>query len=243
MMPELILAGGGDAEDSRPLDEVLARRVPTGGALLYLPIALDPREHSYTSCHEWLRSVFAPLGLDNIVMWADISGKGDADLDAFVGVYIGGGNTFTLLHALRVARFLTPLRRFLAHGGIVYGGSAGAIILGKDIMTAADADPNEVGLRDSSGLDLLDGYSVWCHYQPGDDGRIADYIRRHTSPVIALSERAGIYIRGRRAQGAGRLATGPATARSGWRRRPARRRSGRPLACQTRQSRPRSHQR
>jgi len=194
MMPELILAGGGHAEDSRPLDEVLARRVPPGGALLYLPIALDPREHPYTSCHEWIRSVFAPLGLDNIVMWADVAGKGD-DLDAFAGVYIGGGNTFTLLHGLRVARFLAPLRRFLARGGIVYGGSAGAIILGKDIMTAADADPNDVGLCDTSGLDLLGGCSVWCHYQPGDDGRIADYIRQHASPVIALSERAGIYIR------------------------------------------------
>ncbi len=194
-MRQLILSGGGGEQDSRPLDEAFARQMPASRPLLYLPIALDPREHAYAACHRWIRSVFAPLGRDDIVMWDDVAGKGATDLDAFAGIYIGGGNAFKLLHDLREARLLDPLRRFALGGGLVYGGSAGAILLGKDITTAAHADPNEVGLRDTTGLDLLDGYSVWPHYRQDDDDCIAAHVERYGLPVIALSERSGLYVR------------------------------------------------
>ncbi len=132
-MRQIIVAGGGNAEDSRPLDETCVRLLSADGPLLYLPIAMNPRERSYESCLDWLRSVFSPLGLHNIVMWTDLADKADAALQPFVGVYIGGGNTFKLLHSLKHTGFMNVLRRFIERGGIVYGGSAGAIILGRDI--------------------------------------------------------------------------------------------------------------
>jgi dipeptidase E len=101
---------------------------------------------------------------------------------------------------------MAVLRRFIERGGIVYGGSAGAIILGRDIMTAAHLDVNEVGLQDTAGLDLLNGYSVWCHYQPTDDARIHAYIARSTFPLIALSEQAGVLVEDGRVVA---LGTGP----------------------------------
>jgi dipeptidase E len=97
-----------------------------------------------------------------------------------------------LLHALKSTGFIGVLRRFSGRGGIVYGGSAGAIILGRNIMTAAHSDVNAVGLQDTAGLDLFNGYSVRCHYQPADDARIQAYIERSTFPIIALSEQAGV---------------------------------------------------
>ena len=62
----------------------------------------------------------------------------------------------------------TPSASFALRGGVVYGGSAGAIVLGANISTCAHMDHNDVGITDMHGLDLLDGHAVWCHYQAAD---------------------------------------------------------------------------
>jgi dipeptidase E len=173
---------------------MFARHIPAHRPLLYLPIAMNPQVRPCEACLAWLRSVFVPLGVDNIAMWTDVAGKADVELASYAGVYIGGGNTFKLLHLLKSTGFAAPLGRFIERGGIVYGGSAGAIILGRDIMTAAHLDANDVGLQDTTGLDLLRGYAVWCHYRPSDDDSIAAYIAQSAFPFIALSERAGVWM-------------------------------------------------
>ena len=187
-MPRLLLSGGGSAEDSHLLDQLLVQ-LTAKGRMLYVPIALDPHHIPYASCYEWIRSVFTPLGLDRITMWSDLSAKTEADLNPFSALYIGGGNTYKLLRDLKQARFDQAIRLFLQHGGVVYGGSAGAIVCGRDISTASLLDRNEVGLEDTTGLDVLQGASVWCHYQPTDDQRIHSATERLQHPTIALSEK------------------------------------------------------
>ncbi len=194
-MRHVIVAGGGNAEDSAPADDVFARSIHTHQSILYLPIALDPHRHPYATCLAWLRSVFGPRGLHNISMWSDITGKTDEDVAPYAAVYIGGGNTFTLLHMFQSTGFLHVLRRFIERGGIVYGGSAGAIMLGRDIRTAAHMDPNDVRVTDSAGLNVLSGHAIWCHYQPADDMHIRAYVGQCGFPVIALSERAAVSAR------------------------------------------------
>ena len=44
------------------------------------------------------------------------------------------------------------------------------------------------------GLDMLQGTSVWCHYQPTDDHHILRTSERLQHPIIALSERTGVYV-------------------------------------------------
>jgi len=46
----LMLAGGGDAQDSRPLDEVFAAWIGPRGRMLYLPVALEGSGRSYDAC-------------------------------------------------------------------------------------------------------------------------------------------------------------------------------------------------
>jgi dipeptidase E len=114
------------------------------------------------------------------------------ELNNFNGIYIGGGNTFRLLHLLRSSGFDTALINFVEHGGAIYGGSAGAILLGRDIMSCAHMDTNDVGLRDTTGLDLVNGYAIWCHYQLEDDTRIFSLAKKYNIAVLALSERSGV---------------------------------------------------
>jgi dipeptidase E len=118
-------------------------------------------------------------------------------------VYLGGGNTFGLLAQLRRSGFEAGLVCFARQGGAIYGGSAGAIVLGRDIRTCAHLDRNDVGLTETHGLDLAAGHAVWCHYQPDDDARIVEYARECGFPVLAISERAGIAVQAGRLVSAG----------------------------------------
>jgi dipeptidase E len=190
---KLALGGGGGAADSLLLDEVFAAWIGAQGRLLYLPCALRgirPLE----SCLEWITATFTPLGITRITMWTDLHGHQAGELDHFDAVYMGGGNTFALLAELRKSGFDNHLKEFARHGKAIYGGSAGAAVLGWDIRTVKYLDRNEVGLVEMQGLDLTQGYAIWVHYQPQDDNLIETYVRQYGQPVIALSERAGIVI-------------------------------------------------
>lgn len=89
-------------------------------------------------------------------------------------------------------------------GRPIYGGSAGAILLGRDIDTARHADPDDAGLVDTSGLDLAMGYAIWCHYAHADAAHVRAYVRETGNGVIALPERSGLVRRGDSIRVAGR---------------------------------------
>jgi dipeptidase E len=201
--PRLILAGGGAAPDSHPLDALFAGWIGPGGRLLYLPVATG-NPAGYRDDLVWVSAVFRPLGVGAIEMWTDLARREAGHLTNFDGIYIGGGNTFHLLDLLRRTGFDRLLRDFIAGGGAVYGGSAGAIILGRDIGPAAHIDPNTAGVRNTHGLDLLGGYAVWCHYAAdADESRIRAYVAATGFPVLALTERAGLRVEGARIYAAG----------------------------------------
>jgi dipeptidase E len=195
MQPQrkIALGGGGGASDSRLLDEVFAAWIRPHGKLLYWPIALRGIR-SFESCWEWITVSFASLYVTDITMWTDLSEHQVGELDTFDAVYIGGGNTFALLAELRKSGFENHLSEYVRSGRAIYGGSAGAAVLGRDIRTVNYLDRNEVGLVETKGLDLAEGHAIWVHYQPQDDSLIDAYVRQYQQPVIALSERSGIVI-------------------------------------------------
>jgi len=190
---KVALGGGGGVSDSRLLDEVFAAWIGSQGRLLYLPCALRGIR-SFESCLEWITATFAPLKITEITMWTDLSEHQVSELDQFDAVYIGGGNTFALMAELRKSGFEHHLREYVRRNKAVYGGSAGAAVLGRDIRTVSYLDCNEVGLLETKGLDLAMGHAIWVHYQPQDDSLIDAFVRQYQQPVIALSERSGLVI-------------------------------------------------
>ena len=190
---KVALSGGGGAVDSRLLDEVFASWIGSQGRLLYLPCALRGIR-LFESCFEWIKVTFASFNLTDITMWTDLSEHQAGELDQFDAVYIGGGNTFSLLAELRKSGFDNHLREYVRCGKAVYGGSAGAAVLGRDIQTVNYLDRNEVGLVETRGLDLANGHAIWVHYQPQDDSLIDAYVRQYQQSVIALSERSGVVM-------------------------------------------------
>lgn len=187
---ELLLAGGGDADDSWPLDERLVKQIGGSATMGYIPVAMPPKK--YPDCEEWITSVFDQHGLANIEMWTSLT-EVDADNVADVSaVYIGGGNTYRLLDKLRTTKTDLLLREFVSDGGLLYGGSAGAIICGETIETTPDE--NRVGLTDYTGLGLLPDIDVWCHYEDNDTEDVHEYATTSGQTVIALPERSGVSV-------------------------------------------------
>ncbi len=113
----IIVAGGGSAAESRPLDETFAQWVGINGRLLYLPVAMHGINRSYHENLAWLESVFMPHGVVNITMCTELDHCLARELNFYNAIYIGGGNTFHLLHLLRSTDFDKALLHFARTGG------------------------------------------------------------------------------------------------------------------------------
>ncbi|MGM0840111.1 MAG: Type 1 glutamine amidotransferase-like domain-containing protein [Bacillota bacterium] len=190
-MVNLFLSGGGDKEQTEILDKEFVSVIDLNKPLLYIPIAMQG-EIPYEDCYKWIHSVFYPLGINEIEMWTDLEAKSPEDLRKFSSIYIGGGNTFYLLNTLRATGFDEILKEYIDKKGIVYGGSAGAIIFGRDSLTASHMDPNHTNLKTFEGFNYIDNYSVWCHYETSHDDLIKQYVDKHGISVIALPDETGI---------------------------------------------------
>ena len=119
--------------------------------------------------------------------------KNAPNLENYKAVFIGGGNTFKLLKEIKESNFDCTLKEYFNNGGFVYGGSAGTIIFGKIIKTSSHADKNFVNLKDLNGLNLLNGYDVWCHYNEMKD---KSEILKLDLQTIVLYEESGIIFDG-----------------------------------------------
>ena len=88
---------------------------------------------------------------------------------------------------------VSVLKLFVKNGGNIYGGSSGAIIMGKNIETwGGEAN----GYTDYGGLNLVGGWSIFCHYCEENISRLKLYLKKYKLPTIALPENSGfIYDR------------------------------------------------
>jgi dipeptidase E len=184
---KIAFGGGGEAHDEQEVLQTFARWVGTG-RVLYVPIAMDP---PYDPLVAWAVEALGSVGIDDIAT-ASSPDELVEELASCNGVFIGGGNVYSLLHRLRANGADGRLRAFVETGHPVYGGSAGAIILGRDIDTARYADRNDVALVDTTGLDLALGYALWCHYVTRNDALIHDYVSKTGNAVLAIPERGGL---------------------------------------------------
>lgn len=193
MKGHIFLSGGGDREDTVALDQKFFDLMPDGSEILYIPIALNREAAGFTACYDWFSGcVNMHRGQRKIDVTMILMEDEIPDLNQFEAIYIGGGDTFKLLDYVMRKGLGTKLPEYIESGRIVYGGSAGAIILGKTINTVKEE--NEHNFNYSDGLNLLGGLSVHCHYEPKLDEKIKNAATEVGTPVIVMPENAGIAI-------------------------------------------------
>ena len=199
-MVNVLLSGGGTKTDIR-LVKLVVSLIPKKGRLLYIPVAMPSTSYSFGQCYDRITTTFKRYGLQRVDMWTDLRDRKYEDLAKYSAVFIGGGNTFHLLNLMRKTRFDRLLIRYIKDDKPVYGGSAGAILLGRDIGTAyfgGDADKNEVGIKNLKGLNFANGYSLSCHHNKKSyDKDVIKYSTRTGIPTIALPDGTGLHVKGK----------------------------------------------
>jgi len=194
---KVFLCGGGAGEQTieanRRLNEVIDHTKPC----LYVPLAL-PAE-TYDFCYRWITGELKNVQFPYIEMVRSGAELAEKNFSDYSVVFIGGGNTYKLLKELKECGAFEKLRAYLEHGGVAFGGSAGAIIFGEDLESCNLDDPNEVGLTDTAGMDVLHGVSLLCHFtnrEKAEDEQSKAYLL-HVSKrrrVLALPEEVTLFV-------------------------------------------------
>lgn len=196
---KLLLCGGGDGEQTvlayRKFNEIIDNTKP----LLYVPLAMQSER--YPSCLEWIKNELINVNVPNIEMVVSGEELARKDLNNYSAIFIGGGNTFKLLHDLKISGSFDKLKKFIENDGIVFGSSAGAIIFGRDLDACELDDSNDIGLKDTIGFDVLNGMSILCHYTNGTEEKekeSTDYLiaLSNDRKIIALPEEDTIFVNG-----------------------------------------------
>lgn len=192
------MTGGGDSEYFEQLDEYFINSLSSNPTLLFIPLA--GAKENWNDGLIRIQDTFSTIKFENIEMCLDLSELDWDYLSSFDSIYIDGGNTFQLMDKIRNTHFYELLFRFLHHGGVINGDSAGAIILGSHLETAHfgdSGDENESDLISYQGLNLLGNWAIHCHYTSEEDQEILDFENDFGFPVIALHEQSGISINGK----------------------------------------------
>ena len=192
----IILGGGGSAEQTVITNKLFESLIDSKKSILYIPLAMQ--SHRYPNCFSWINGEFGTIKHGDIVMVNTAKEILEHDLSNYSAVFIGGGNTYKLLKDLKDSGAFEKLKKYIDNGGLVYGGSAGAIIFGKDINSCLYQDENDVGLKDTSGFNSLFGFSFTAHYTNQDaeqTKKATEYLTKYsiTEPVIALPEEDSLY--------------------------------------------------
>ncbi|MFA6602275.1 MAG: Type 1 glutamine amidotransferase-like domain-containing protein [Candidatus Shapirobacteria bacterium] len=102
---------------------------------------------------------------------------------------ITGGNTFKLLHHLRLSGLGKAIKDFWKKDRVVLSGfSAGAIVLSPSINTAKTGvgDANELGITDLTSLGILD-FEVWPHYESSQAAEVAEYRAKSNTELKTIT--------------------------------------------------------
>ena len=194
---ELIVTGGGSGEDTLEIDKLFAEHLDKTKPLLYIPIAIDNIKHPYSECLTWLKGTFDKFGVSKYEMWLeeDLEKNKKVSPLNYSGIYIGGGNTPYLLLKLRESGFLEFIDKAPKNGIPIYGGSAGAIIFSKTIISSLMYDKNWSNLSDLSGMNLIGNYEIACHFSDKERNLILNLIKKNNiKKLVALSERNALEI-------------------------------------------------
>ncbi len=160
----LFICGGGSAEKTLLANKKLNEIIEHDKPILYVPLAMDEIKHPYDGCLEWAKNELKDVDVPYIEMVRTFDELANKNYDNYSAIFIGGANTYKLLKGIKESGAFTKIKDYIDHNGIVFGGSAGAIILGQAINTCKYEDKNEVALQDQMGFDEVYYYSFLCHY-------------------------------------------------------------------------------
>ena len=176
------------------MNQVIEPNLP----LLYVPLAMDENEYPYDDCYDWICEQLINVSVSRVDMVRTFDELYLKKLDDYCAIFIGGGNTYKLLKGLKESGSFEKIKNYINNNGIVFGGSAGAVIFGKDINIIAVMDENAVKFEDTTGFNVINNVSIFPHYT-NRKSRLSDEENneRHikfTNAIIDFSNSVGSVI-------------------------------------------------
>lgn len=193
----VFLNGGGADIQTIDAYKKLNQIIDHSKPCLYIPLAM--KQDKYDGCYKWITGELKAIEVPGIDMVRSAEELSKKDLNDYSFLFIGGGNTFKLLYDLKRSGAYEKISEYINNDGIVFGGSAGAIIFGKDLEACRLADSNDVNLKDINGFDVLNGISILCHFTngtPEKDEKSKQYLlelSQHRTSV-ALPEEVTLFV-------------------------------------------------
>ncbi|WP_454862133.1 cyanophycinase [Peribacillus frigoritolerans] len=200
---ELLIIGG--AEDKCLEGEVLNKFVELAthseGGIGILPTASEIPEEVST---EYIK-IFRDLGVDRVEV-IKLDSRQDADdpaiceqLSSFSAIFISGGNQSRLSELIGKTKFHDALSKAWHEGMVIAGTSAGASILGKYMIVAADTmlNDNKLKVEIGVGFGFLDGLIIDQHFsQRGRFDRLLSAIAGKKEIMgIGIDENTAILVK------------------------------------------------
>jgi len=170
-------------------EEEIREALGSSRRVLFVPFALYDRD-AYAA---QARKRFETMGyeLDSVHEVADAKNA----INRAEAIFIGGGNTFKLLHSLYQADLLLPIRTRVKEGMLYIGSSAGAVVAAPTIKTTNDMPITQPPSFDSLGLI---SFQINAHYLDPDPNsthmgetrevRINQFLEENETPVVGLRE-------------------------------------------------------
>ncbi len=197
---KLILYSGGYFHENNRLDAELIRLLGgTQAMITYIPDCFEDSDEDY----EDFIDHYSNLGIPYYnIFHADRPHSHRELQNAFAAdaIFLSGGNTFYFLKHLKESLVLEHLAHYVRRGGILFGESAGAIMMTPNIATASfpdfDHDENEVGLEDWTSMNLVP-FEFFPHYQDGDlayERELLAQSERRERTIYAVPDGSGIVI-------------------------------------------------
>lgn len=140
------------------------------------------------------------IGLGIQVENIDIEGKNEEEVRDLLKekdvIYVQGGNTFYLLKHVRESGFDKVVKELTDKGAIYIGVSAGSILAGPTIESAAwkNQDRDIVGLKDLTALNFVP-FLIFVHYNPEHRPILEKEIPRSKYPVRILTDEQAFLVK------------------------------------------------
>ncbi len=115
------------------------------------------------------------------------------DVKNYDVIYVCGGNTFYLTLKIREDGFDKVIKKLVKEDKLYLGVSAGSVLAGPNIDAAAPFDPNDVNLKDWTGLNLTD-IIVSPHANNKDKKIIEKLAREAKYKFIPITDNQALFI-------------------------------------------------
>lgn len=191
---KLFLCGGGSGNQILNALQKFASFLNKEKPILYIPLAMESKK--YNDCYNWFENEIKIININNFEMVKTPYELSQKNLNEYSALYIGGGNTYNLLANLKQYDNFKKIQKYLENDGIIFGGSAGAIIFGKNIDGCLMDDKNDINLKDTTGYNYLNNYSILCHLNEKNFNKNLDYLQKYSinNKLIYLPEDNVIFI-------------------------------------------------